>query len=94
MTERQNFLLELYREFGDKAQNALDFINNNDGENRIVSAENHKTCQIEAIDLGLPSGRLWANMNLGANAPEETGLYYSWGNVEGHIAGGDYDFDE
>ena len=51
MTERQNFLLELYREFGDKAQNALDFINNNDGENRIVSAENHKTCQIEAIYL-------------------------------------------
>ena len=48
--------------------------------------------QTEAIDLGLPSGTKWANMNLGANAPEETGLYYSWGNIEGHVAGGDYDF--
>ena len=60
---------------------------------KMQTAINRRS-NIEAIDLGLPSGRLWANMNLGANAPEETGLYYSWGNVEGHIAGGDYDFDE
>ena len=32
MTERQNFLVSLYREFGDKAQNALDFIEANDGK--------------------------------------------------------------
>jgi len=32
----------------------------------------------EAIDLGLPSGLKWANMNLGANAPEESGLYFSF----------------
>ena len=31
MTERQNFLLSLYREFGDNAQKALDFVNRNDG---------------------------------------------------------------
>ena len=31
------------------------------------------------IDLGLPSGTLWANMNLGANTPEEEGNYYAWG---------------
>ncbi len=32
-----------------------------------------------AVDLGLPSGLKWANCNLGANAPEEYGDYYAWG---------------
>jgi uncharacterized protein (TIGR02145 family) len=32
----------------------------------------------EAVDLGLPSGRKWANMNFGADAPEQTGLYFSF----------------
>ena len=31
------------------------------------------------VDLGLPSGLLWAECNLGANAPEEYGNYYAWG---------------
>ena len=31
------------------------------------------------VDLGLPSGLLWAKCNLGANAPEEYGNYYAWG---------------
>ena len=31
------------------------------------------------VDLGLPSGRLWAEKNIGANAPEEYGNYYAWG---------------
>ena len=39
--------------------------------------------QIEAVDLGLPSGRKWANMNLGANTPNESGLYFAWGDTEG-----------
>lgn len=33
----------------------------------------------EAIDLGLPSGMLWASWNIGASAPEEAGSYYAWG---------------
>jgi len=45
------------------------------------------------VDLGLPSGLKWATMNLGANAPEEAGLYFSWGNVEGHAAGSGYNFN-
>lgn len=35
----------------------------------------------EAIDLGLPSGTLWASCNVGASTPEEYGDYYSWGEV-------------
>ena len=31
------------------------------------------------IDLGLPSGLLWATCNVGANAPEEYGDYFAWG---------------
>ncbi len=31
------------------------------------------------IDLGLPSGTLWANRNLGAENVNEVGGYYSWG---------------
>lgn len=31
------------------------------------------------IDLGLPSGNLWVDRNIGASAPEETGLYFAWG---------------
>ena len=33
----------------------------------------------EMVDLGLPSGTKWANMNLGASSPEDYGDYYSWG---------------
>ena len=34
------------------------------------------------VDLGLSV--MWASCNLGASSPEETGLFYSWGEVNGH----------
>ena len=34
------------------------------------------------VDLGLPSGTLWATYNVGANAPEDYGCDFSWGEVE------------
>ena len=33
----------------------------------------------EYVDLGLPSGMLWATCNVGANTPEEYGDYFAWG---------------
>ena len=33
----------------------------------------------EYVDLGLPSGTLWATCNVGASAPEEYGDYFAWG---------------
>lgn len=33
----------------------------------------------EWVDLGLPSGLLWASCNVGATAPEEYGDYFAWG---------------
>lgn len=53
-----------------------------------VSGDSYK-----AVDLGLPSGKKWANMNIGATKPEESGLYFSWGNIEGHTADSDYSYD-
>lgn len=34
------------------------------------------------VDLGLPSGTLWATCNVGANAPEEYGDYFAWGETK------------
>ena len=34
------------------------------------------------VDLGLPSGTLWATCNVGASAPEEFGDYFAWGEIE------------
>lgn len=42
----------------------------------------------EYVDLGLPSGLLWATCNVGANAPEEYGDYFAWGDTEPYYAEG------
>jgi len=34
------------------------------------------------VDLGLPSGTMWATMNVGASSPEDYGNYYAWGETE------------
>jgi hypothetical protein len=36
---------------------------------------------METVDLGLPSGTLWATCNLGATSPEATGNFYAWGEL-------------
>ena len=45
-----------------------------------------------AVDLALPSGVLWADMNIGASTPYDDGLYFSWGNITGHTGDDGYDF--
>ena len=37
---------------------------------------------VEAINLGLPSGSIWASCNVGATKPENIGDYYAWGVTE------------
>ena len=46
------------------------------------------------VDLALPSGLLWCEHNVGASTPYEDGLYFSWGNVEGHAEGSGYNFSD
>ena len=38
----------------------------------------------EFIDLGLPSGNLWATCNLGAETEVDSGLYFQWGDTQGY----------
>lgn len=57
-------------------------------------------CQVKVvgvsawIDLGLPSGTLWATTDIGASVPEEMGYQLAWGEIQEHESGsytwGDY----
>lgn len=42
------------------------------------------------VDLDLPSGTLWASMNVGAGCETDIGNYFSWANIEAHE--GTYNF--
>lgn len=54
-----------------------------DGDNQ---SRVFKTCpdsnHPHMIDLGLPSGTLWACCNVGAKNPEEYGDYFAWGEIK------------
>ena len=41
----------------------------------------------DGVDLGLPSGILWATCNVGAESPENYGDYFSWGETTGYKSG-------
>ena len=60
------------------------YFKDNDTGN-IIYSNNVGEFEIEDerwIDLGLPSGILWAAYNVGATSPEEYGGYYAWGETE------------
>ena len=44
------------------------------GQVLVIETNGH-----ECVDLGLPSGTLWATCNVGATTPEDYGNYYAWG---------------
>ena len=48
---------------------------------------NGQTVEHEWVDLGLPSGTLWATCNIGAKSPEEYGDYFAWGETSGYKGG-------
>lgn len=63
---------------------------NNNGNSNSHSNNNgggSNTSKLEAVDLGLPSGTKWANMNLGASTIYEVGDYYAWGELEPYYTG-------
>lgn len=49
-------------------------------KNRIQVLETQ--CIHNIIDLGLPSGTLWADRNIGASSPEDYGYYFAWGETK------------
>ncbi len=46
------------------------------------SSSSSGTGKYEAVDLGLPSGTLWATFNVGATKPEDCGSYFAWGETK------------
>ena len=64
-------------------------LNNNESYYKEISIQqfgNDLTGYINGhayVDLGLPSGTLWAQANVGANTPTDTGGYFQWGGVKG-----------
>ncbi len=76
-----------------KANDGYVFVNWTDSENNIVSGIRTLNVKVKAstiytanfmegVDLGLPSGVLWAPFNLGATTSEEYGDYIAWGKLE------------
>ena len=52
-------------------------------DNGLVYGENLSfVANYEYVDLGLPSGLLWATCNVGADAPEGYGDYFAWGETQ------------
>ena len=48
----------------------------------LTNGNKVNTLPVNAVDLGLPSGTLWADRNVGADAPEAYGDYFAWGETE------------
>lgn len=46
----------------------------------ILVDSNDTICQ--SIDLGLPSGTLWGDRNVGAKCPTDFGILYAWGEIK------------
>ena len=57
--------------------NGGDNVDNNGGNNG--GGNGGDTVTVQWVDLGLPSGLLWADCNVGAQHPEDYGNYYAWG---------------
>ena len=53
-----------------------------DGGQCVIPVQAQSIPQCDYVDLGLPSGTLWATCNVGANAPEEYGDHFAWGETE------------
>ena len=55
----------------------------------VYASENNEdegTTSYEMVDLGLPSGIKWANMNVGATSESDFGLFFQWGDTVGYTS--------
>lgn len=55
-------------------------------QNATIMPEKHVEKTYEYVDLGLPSGILWAKCNIGADTETDAGLYFQWGDTRGYTA--------
>lgn len=53
-------------------------------ENKEFSNEKINNNGFNYVDIGLPSGTLWAACNVGADWASDYGYYFQWGDTQGH----------
>lgn len=66
----------------EKDDNGENNSENNNGGNNGGGGNGGGTATVQWVDLGLPSGLLWADRNVGAQNPEDYGNYYAWGETK------------
>ena len=54
----------------------------NNGQNDSIIDDSIILNGHDYVDLGLPSGTLWATCNVGATNPEDFGDYFAWGETK------------
>lgn len=52
----------------------------------ILKKPEPNTNSHEYVDLGLPSNKLWAKCNIGAQNESDFGLYFQWGDTQGYTS--------
>ena len=84
----QDLKIKLLKEFGDKTlefiRDAYKFITEDDAPDQSDHVD--FSPYPKAVDLGLLSGTLWCDRNVGAESPFDDGAYFSWGNITPHRA--------
>lgn len=95
-TSNLNFTIDPNTGFEPRSANVVVY-DRNSSKKEIVTIvqegktyEDHTPSYVEAVDLGLPSGLLWASVNVGATKPSEKGTYVSWGETEGATFAGNH----
>ncbi len=80
-TGNNRIVWDALKEYEKVVSNRVQFlITATDGSRSSLSSSSGGS-QHEYVDLGLPSGTLWATCNVGANKPEEYGDYFAWGEI-------------
>ncbi|MBO5720165.1 MAG: hypothetical protein J6R61_01350 [Bacteroidales bacterium] len=69
---------EVIKKYNLSELDSVRFEKRSSGENPSVDLHNGH----EYVDLGLPSGLMWATCNVGATTPEGYGDYFAWGETE------------
>ena len=62
----------------------IEYINES---NNVKLVSDGKERGFDYVDLGLPSGTMWATCNIGADKPEDQGLLFQFGRVDGYRFG-------
>ena len=92
MDKAQELKMQLLKEFGiidekksvDFCREAYKFLTEGEQNDTPSAAPAVSGEEAIAVDMGLRSGTLWCDRNVGAKSPEDYGAFFSWGNTDPH----------